>query len=152
MMQTKQMSPQRGFTLIEVMVVFFVLSVGLLGMAALQMRSMQYGQEAFMRSQATVAAYDMLDRMRLNRKVAVVDEGYDVAYGVTAAPGGGAIETADVLEWTTFLANTLPAGQGQIACNPVDSQCTVSIQWTNRVTGVANNTAAEPPLSVTVQM
>jgi len=61
---------QSGVALIEVLIVFFVLGVGLLGMAALQMNSIQYNQDAYIRSQATVAAYDILDRMRLNKSVA----------------------------------------------------------------------------------
>lgn len=139
---------QQGFSLIEVLIVFFVLSVGLLGMAALQMKSMQYNQSSYIRSQATVAAYDMLDRMRANRAVAVAG-GYNVAYANTTSAGPGAVERADVLEWATFLATTLPTGQGQIVCN--NPMCVITIQWADRVTGnLGANTLSS--LSITAQL
>ena len=55
-----------GFSLIEVLIAIFVLSVGLLGSAGLQMRSLQQNQSAYFRSQATIMAYDMADRIRAN--------------------------------------------------------------------------------------
>lgn len=55
-----------GFSLIEVLIAIFVLALGLLGSASLQMRSLQQNQSAYFRSQATILAYDMADRMRAN--------------------------------------------------------------------------------------
>lgn len=55
-----------GFTLIEVLVSLLILAVGLLGVAALQFRGLQYNHDAYMRSQINVLAYDIADRMRLN--------------------------------------------------------------------------------------
>ena len=131
---------QRGFTLIEVMIVFFVLSVGLLGMAALQMKSMQYNQAAYIRSQATVAAYDMLDRMRVNT-------GGNYAHTVgTAVPSGSTIADKDLIAWLNFLAASLPRGDGGITC--LASQCTVTVQWFDRE---ANQTV-ESPVSITTQL
>ncbi|MDH3266385.1 MAG: type IV pilus modification protein PilV, partial [Gammaproteobacteria bacterium] len=57
---------QSGFTLIEVLVSVLVLSIGLVGVAALQGVSLKNTQSAFMRSQATALAYDLADRMRAN--------------------------------------------------------------------------------------
>lgn len=69
----------RGFSLIEVLVALLVLSIGLLGLAALQTTSLQYNSESYFRTQATFLAYDIIDRMRANN-TAVVDGGtYDVA-------------------------------------------------------------------------
>lgn len=60
-------SSNRGFTLIEVLVALVVLSIGLLGLAALQLTSLQFNTNSDLRTQATVAAYDIIDRMRSNR-------------------------------------------------------------------------------------
>lgn len=135
---------QRGFTLIEVMIVFFVLSVGLLGMAALQMRSMQYNQASYLRSQATVAAYDILDRMRVNKTAAEANE-YNIGF-TEAVPGGASIAIDDLTEWRNFLAISLPQGDGQVFC--AAGQCAIEIHWTDRDTGIA----VVPPVTVTSQL
>ena len=59
--------PARGFTLIEVLVTLLILAIGLLGVAALQFRGLQYNQDAYVRSQVSFLAYDISDRMRMNR-------------------------------------------------------------------------------------
>ena len=61
----KQMSQQQsGFTMIEMLVALVILSVGLLGVAALQTRGQQFNYEAYIHTQATFLAYDLTDRMR----------------------------------------------------------------------------------------
>jgi len=59
-------SVPRGFTLIEVLVALAVLAIGLLGLAALQITGMKFNTDAYTRTQSTFAAYDIIDRMRLN--------------------------------------------------------------------------------------
>lgn len=59
--------PEGGFTLIEVLVTLLILAIGLLGVAALQVRGLQYNQDAYVRSQVSFLAYDISDRMRMNR-------------------------------------------------------------------------------------
>lgn len=55
-----------GFTLIEVMVALLILSIGLLGLAMLQATNLQFNTDAYTRTQATLFAYDIIDRMRAN--------------------------------------------------------------------------------------
>jgi type IV pilus assembly protein PilV len=57
---------QEGMTLIEVLVALLILSVGLLGAAALQLNALKYTDSARMTSQASFIAYDMMDRIRAN--------------------------------------------------------------------------------------
>ena len=59
-------SAQQGFTLVEVLVALVVLSIGLLGIAALQVKAQNYSQDAYFRTQATVIAHDILERIRAN--------------------------------------------------------------------------------------
>jgi len=47
-------------------VAILLLSVGLLGVAGLQISGLRYQQGAYMRGQATTLLYDMADRMRIN--------------------------------------------------------------------------------------
>ncbi len=56
----------RGTGLIEVMVTVVVLSIGLLGIAALQVQSKRSNFEAIQRTTATMLAHAMIERMRAN--------------------------------------------------------------------------------------
>ena len=53
-----------GFSLVEVLVAVVVLSVGLLGLAALQITGMRANDSAELRTTATLAAQDVADRLR----------------------------------------------------------------------------------------
>ena len=57
---------QSGFSLIEVMVAVLVLSIGILGLAALQATALRNNQSALERSQGVVNTYSMVDAMRAN--------------------------------------------------------------------------------------
>lgn len=61
-------SRARGFTLLEVLIAVFVLAIGVLGLAAMQMASKQSGAEASQRTIAAQLAFDLLERMRLNAR------------------------------------------------------------------------------------
>lgn len=54
----------KGFTLVELMVAVLVLAIGLLGLAGLQVWGLANNHNAYLRTQATLLAQDMADRMR----------------------------------------------------------------------------------------
>ncbi len=56
-----------GFTMVEVLVALVVLAIGLLGIAALYLNSLQSGRTAIYRTQAINLAADLADRIRMNR-------------------------------------------------------------------------------------
>jgi type IV pilus assembly protein PilV len=58
--------PENGYSLIEVLVALFVLAVGLLGLAALQTTSFKFNSDSYARTQATLIAYEIIDRIRAN--------------------------------------------------------------------------------------
>lgn len=68
--QSTTTRPARGFSLIEVLIALLVLSFGLLGLAFLQAAGLRFNNDSYMRSQATLLAYDLVDRMRANPKAA----------------------------------------------------------------------------------
>ena len=124
---TYKFGAQRGATLVEVLVALLVLSIGLLGVAALQVSALQTNQGAHVRSQASVLTYDIADRMRANRAVALAG-GYNVLYTVT--PSGGALNELDLQNWKAALTNTLPTGQGEISL--VGNIALIRVRWTDK--------------------
>lgn len=78
----------QGFSLIEVMISVFILSVGLLGVASMQSSSIKMNVGAYNQSQANILIAEMLDRMRLNRDEFLAGE-YDMAAGVVVAAAVG---------------------------------------------------------------
>jgi len=57
---------QSGFSLLEVLISVLVFSIGVLGIAALQLKAKQSGYEAVQRTVASSLAAELLERMRLN--------------------------------------------------------------------------------------
>jgi type IV pilus assembly protein PilV len=62
----KKINYQHGATLIEILISVVILALGLLGLAGLQVNSLQYQKTSSSRSEATQAAYDIGERIRSN--------------------------------------------------------------------------------------
>ena len=115
---------QRGTTLVETLVALLVLSIGLLGVAALQVNALQTNLSSHVRSQASVLAYDIADRMRANRAVAL-SGGYNIAYGATVT--GTNMNQIDLQDWKASLTNTLPTGDGAVSL--VGNIALIRVRW-----------------------
>jgi len=114
-----------------VLITVIILSIGLLGVAALQARALQENQSAALRTQANILAYDILERMRSNRATARAG-GYNIALGSSIPPASTSdVRQNDQHEWCTAI-NTLPQTStancnGAIDCNA--DRCTITLQW-----------------------
>ena len=127
----------RGFSLLEVLVALFVLSIGLLGLAGLQTFGFKFNQQSYERTQATLLIYDIIDRMRANPNgLASYARGFGTALtapsincATTACPAATAIAAFDLYQWrrTIQSARMLPSGDGAITFN--GSLATVSVRW-----------------------
>lgn len=62
---TRQSSAQ-GFSLLEVLITLVLLAFGLLGLAALQMKTLQSSHSAYQRGVANIVAADTVERMWAN--------------------------------------------------------------------------------------
>lgn len=126
------MKPQHGFSLVEVLVTMLVVSIGLLGIAGLIATSMKNNHSAQSRSQASVLANDIIDRMRANRSVAeLAPSPYALALGAQADPTAG-VAGADLAEWLAAVAAGVPSGQGAVAFDAATNNVTVTVQWSDK--------------------
>jgi type IV pilus assembly protein PilV len=130
----------RGVTLIEVLVTMVILSVGLLGIAGLQLKGMQANRGAFYTSQAAFLATDVLDRMRTNRPTALSTGAYARNFGDTPPTGSDCRTTDcdadqlaryDLRQWVNAVAAALPEGDAEISFADVgDTRVyAVDIRW-----------------------
>jgi type IV pilus assembly protein PilV len=122
----------RGLTLVEILVALLVLSIGLLGFAALQTTSLRFNTSAYYRTQATALAYDLADRMRANRQAAI-DGAYTVGFQDpppacnAIAVGVGSVAEQDIAAWRSALACRVPQSTGSVV--PNGNEFTVTVQW-----------------------
>jgi type IV pilus assembly protein PilV len=105
-----------GFTLLEVLIALVILSIGLLGIAALQGVGIRSSHGSYLTSQASLLAYDIADRIRANPQPVATFSGFDTdsidcEQVLPTAP----LATADLAEWACAVQNLLPSGNGVIA-------------------------------------
>ncbi len=137
-----QRRTESGFSMVEVMVALVVLAIGLLGIAALYLNSLQAGRTAIYRTQAINLAADLADRIRMNRTArdayaaAFADDPDEVAECVTT---GGCeddeLAATDLHDWKEAIADQLPDGEGQVdvtlpAAAGEPTNYVVTVQWT----------------------
>lgn len=118
---------QRGaISLIEVLVALLVLTFGILGLAGMQISSLRGNTSALVRTQATELGYDLMDRMRANRDVAI-NGGYAAGFGSAEEPPELSLASSDIEQWKALLASFLPSGGGSVVVS--DRLATVVIRW-----------------------
>lgn len=147
-----------GFTLIEILIALVIFSIGLLGLAGMQLRGSEGTNMAYLRSQAILIANDMAERMHANQAgvdgpnaYALMDSAGICANGapnpVCATRGGVLGARCDGAQMAAFdlytLAcnadNLLPNGNLTVTCNDADltdvdgctdgSPHTVTVSW-----------------------
>lgn len=108
----------QGFTLLEALIAVLVLSLGLLGVAAMQLKAMQSAHVAYQRSVATLAAQDAVERLWVA-----------LGEGEGECPLADAIDDIDGLtDWGTLWGVYL----GGLDTSPVvanDCEYTVTVAW-----------------------
>jgi type IV pilus assembly protein PilV len=130
--------PQLGFTLIETMVALLVISVGMIGVAALHGQALSSSGVALRRSIAIGLASDIADRIRVNRAAGIAYENAAADNGCASPTGDGGADCSpaqmaahDLFAWRAQIAQSLPGGQGAVdvdaAANP--TTYTVTVSW-----------------------
>ncbi len=132
---------QAGFTLIEALVSIIVVAVGLLGLAFLQAQGMAFNTTSYTRTQATFAAYDLIDRMRANPVAALTG-----AYQANAAPAsysdcdsvGAGCDTAqlaafDLGRWFQQLQTDMGPSIAADVVFTAPNLYSITLTWTDKV-------------------
>lgn len=136
---------QRGVGLIEVLIAVLVISIGVLGLAGLQMRALADNGSSMNRSAATAASYSILEAMRLDRAVALAGT-YNGTVATNACPAvGTTLKEFQLNNWcsrqlTNFLG-AVSTTTGTINCSAT-GDCTITIQFDDSKStgGVSNQT------------
>lgn len=109
---------QKGFSLIEALVAFLILSIGMLGIASLQLISLKAGHTAALRTVAVIKVEEMFERIR-NNPTEVLSYGTAVATDNACNDYGGLNECSkedmvayDIFEWERGLVDSLTANAG----------------------------------------
>lgn len=103
---------QGGISLIEILVAVFVVSVGLLGVARMEILAKQSNAEAIQRTSASQIAHDIIEKMRANPKELTAYVGQTLGSGGLTAPATNCdttpcstteIATWDLYQWEQSL-------------------------------------------------
>jgi type IV pilus assembly protein PilV len=144
-----------GMTLVEVLVALVIISVGLLGVAALEITTLRSNQNSALRTQATALAQDISDRMRANRTAALAPNYlYNIALG-SPANATATQDQRDLSEWKAALRTQLPPApngaraDGSILVN-ANGVATITIQWgERRIADKANDSTTVSAATIT---
>ena len=136
----------QGFSLLEVLIAILLVATGVLGVAGLQVISMQNNSSALFRTQANQLAYDIIDRMRANPEgVYLVDIADDAPAAVDCMNQNCATDEMadyDLSQWLGEVTTSLPTGDAEVTLN--GTLLTVTVQWNE------SRSAAGAPVSVSV--
>ena len=123
---------QRGVALIEVLIAFLILSVGLVGFSALQVRAVKATQSSLQRNDAAMLANSILESMRANRAAATAAAlPYNLSKTCVTPGASDTLADTDLAAWFGALKTALgnvASTCADITCTP-GGVCTVNVYW-----------------------
>jgi type IV pilus assembly protein PilV len=105
---------QQGFSMIELLVALLIFSIGLLGIASLQVTGMRMTRDAELMGRASLYVSSMAERIRANSSTLV-----------------------DTVDWTHSIQTALPSGLGEVIT--VNRMHTISVSWLESQDGHSEN-------------
>lgn len=117
---------QGGFSLVEVLVALLIVSMGLLGIVALQSLALRNTGSSMERSQAVIQTYSYLDVLRANRDQALISA---LDMDLTCDPENLPESQEEQRKWIANLHLTLgPESCGMVECLG-GGNCSITVQW-----------------------
>jgi type IV pilus assembly protein PilV len=105
---------QHGFSMIELLVALLIFSIGLLGIASLQVTGMRMTRDAELMGRASLYVSSMAERIRANPSTLV-----------------------DTADWAHSIQTALPSGLGEVIT--VNRMHTISVSWLESQDGHSEN-------------
>ena len=150
-----------GFSLLETLIALLVLSIGLLGVAGLQIAGLRSNQSSLQTSQAAALAYEIADRMRAN-PLAARTGGYRLVAGLpgeieignpasncrSGRCASSELASIDIYEWRLRVVSSLPRSTSSITCaDPCDagSLQSVTVFWDLNRSGASGTACTDDP-------
>lgn len=119
---------QRGVSLIESLVAIAIMSLGILGILGIQMRTLTDTSTSLRRAQAVRLIEDLGERMRINPNALADIGSYATAFADTPTVGSCAtgcnhtqLATYDLAVWKKAVRDNLPLGQASIFVPPAEA-------------------------------
>ena len=138
----------RGFTLIEALIGFFILSIGMLGIASLQTLSLKAGKTSVYGSVAMIKVDGLIESMRANPSVLAIYAGAGAYEGCwdTTVCDETQLANEDVFWWKKSLTAGLPSNvtttvkiTAPVFAASKMSTVAVTVSWKER--GKSSNTS-----------
>lgn len=142
---------QQGLTLLEALITLLIVSIGLLGVAGLQLTALKTTNISFVRGNAALIAENMAERMQVNRNGLNDNEYSNIDTSLVAAAPANLcydaatpcsstdVTTKDVWDFATEINQAMPNGVGRIVCDDLDitdgdictsgSTHTITVSW-----------------------
>ncbi|MFT6265316.1 MAG: type IV pilus assembly protein PilV [Oleiphilaceae bacterium] len=105
---------QHGFSMIELLVAMLIFSIGLLGLASLQVTGMRMTRDAELMGRASLYVSSMAEKIR-------------------ASPSS----LVDTVDWNRTIKTALPSGFGEVTA--VNRMHTISVSWLESQDSTSNN-------------
>lgn len=137
-------SSSRGVSMVEVLIALVIFSIGLLGLALLEVRGVTFSKQSQARTQAVISAVSMADRMTANPAgVSAGDYVWDSSAqslpsltDCSSTPCTPAqVANNDINEWGSGLAAAVPSSSDNTALSKIvsnaDGSYTISVSWSS---------------------
>ena len=138
---------QQGFSMLEVLIALMILTVGLLGLAAMQEFAITRSVDANELSIATNLAVEMMERIQYNPKNVASYNGINVSSTNNICPATPVMANGDCTQWRTrMLATRLPSPNGTVSVTTTGPTSlnqwlvTVQIRWAGLVVPIRFST------------
>ena len=105
-------------------------------------KSVVSNRQSYARSQASLLAYDVIERMRVNR-AAALNGAYSIAIG--SSPSGGTPAGDDLVDWKANVSNFLPQGDGAVSVDATGS-ISITLEWDDNGDGVVTRFVTQSSL------
>lgn len=147
------LSAEKGFSLIEVMISLVIIALGVLGVGLIMLLSANNNDTARIQSLAALEATSMATAIQANEAYWLNGAGATGSFTETAVTASStacinstcdaqSMATYDLTNWGYSISNSIPDGMGNVACTtiaattstPAVTSCNITVGWVQNAT------------------